>query len=93
MESTIRPILEKITNMTREERRNELDAWIKAQDPNATIEADKATKDGKVFDGDTQEEEIEICPHSIKSKSYKENGYPIEVVMDNATIPTNSKKV
>ena len=43
--------------------------------------------------GMPQEAEVEICPHSIKSKSYKENGYPIEVVMDNATIPTKSKKV
>lgn len=25
-----------------------------------------------------QKPDIEICPHSIKSKSYKENGYPIE---------------
>ena len=25
-----------------------------------------------------QKPNIEICPHSIKSKSYKENGYPIE---------------
>lgn len=25
-----------------------------------------------------QKPSIEICPHSIKSKSYKENGYPIE---------------
>ena len=34
-----------------------------------------------VYSGEKQKEQkpnIEICPHSIKSKSYKENGYPIE---------------
>lgn len=49
MESTIRPILEKFTNMTREERRKVLDAWIKAHNPNATIEADKVTKGSNPF--------------------------------------------
>ncbi len=34
-----------------------------------------------------QKPNIEICPHSIKSKSYKENGYPIESEQKQTDLP------
>lgn len=45
---------------------------------NILVANDYATSAERLLSMFGQKPNIEICPHSIKSKSYKENGYPIE---------------
>ena len=52
---------------------------IKGHDPDAEAELTQWQKArGYLEKQKEQKPDIEICPHSIKSKSYKENGYPTD---------------
>ena len=47
--------------------------------PDGTTKSQTQDEIDEVLDEQKEQKpNIEICPHSIKSKSYKENGYPIE---------------